>query len=436
MLQKYRLYLKRISNVASQQANLVVALGSKDSSYLRYGSLDGYGDFRALTGPGRLSATSPSSFPPNGMLGRLNTPAGLGFRGISSSGLLQSHSQNSGGSAHYVGQLHAQGASNAGSNFLLGIPTTLEVNQVQPQNKLIGPAREIASEDPVAFRVSNKISDPFMTASSSSNSSLPITTNNTLLVQNSRIKPSVQVGGLRTEPMDVGPSSSGFLDQTRCNDNWHNGTIQNSDISSINNHIPLSEPLNGFQFSSSGNFSLTTSQVRDGQIGFSSSTALSGVLNNSRVRIPFQGGAVCSVNNTIQNASYGQFGAMNSATPASGFVGQSAGCQGIAFCSRGSDVPLVSNLSPADTLANILQSKGEISSFDSSMRSSENYLSEQTKTHGDFFQSPFEPLDELMNAMIKRVNSRISSRVSVCFGPLSFSFVKVQGLNESISGTK
>ncbi|KAK4771995.1 hypothetical protein SAY86_013770 [Trapa natans] len=407
-LQKYRLYLKRISNVANQQANLVAALGSKDSPYLRYGSLDGYADFRALTGSGRLSATSSlSSYPPGGLLGRLNTPASLGFRGICSSGLLQSHSQNLGGSAHYISQLQAQGGSNHGSNYLQGIPTTLEVNQVQAQNKFIGPAPEITNEDPVAFRVSNEMIDPFLSASSSSNSSLPITDGNTLFVQKSRIKPSVQVGGLRAEPVNVGPGTSGFIDQTRCTDNWHCGTVQNSSVPPVNSHMPLSEPLSTFQLSSNGNFTAITSHVQDGQVEFSSSTPLAGALNNSRGEADFQGGAICSNGSTVHNgSSYEQFGAMNSAISASDFVRQSVGRQGTAFCSRVSDVHLASNASPVDTMVNITQSKGQVSSFSPGMRSYENYLSaEQTKIHRGFFQGPFEPLDELMNAMIKRERS-------------------------------
>ncbi|PPD75686.1 hypothetical protein GOBAR_DD27374 [Gossypium barbadense] len=51
-------------NVAT---NMVAALGSKDPSYLRMGSLDGFGDFRTLTGPGRISSAQLSSFPSNAL---------------------------------------------------------------------------------------------------------------------------------------------------------------------------------------------------------------------------------------------------------------------------------------------------------------------------------------------------------------------------------
>ncbi|KAL0285405.1 UNVERIFIED_CONTAM: Two-component response regulator ORR22 [Sesamum angustifolium] len=54
-LNKYRLYLKRISSVATQQANMVAALGVKDSPFMRIGPFEGLGDFRTLAGPGRLA---------------------------------------------------------------------------------------------------------------------------------------------------------------------------------------------------------------------------------------------------------------------------------------------------------------------------------------------------------------------------------------------
>ncbi|KAD4179465.1 hypothetical protein E3N88_28056 [Mikania micrantha] len=73
---KYRLYLKRISQ---QQANMVVAFGSsKDSSsYMGMSSLDGLGDYRSLSGSGRLPNAQLSLYSYSGMLGRLNSPTGV-----------------------------------------------------------------------------------------------------------------------------------------------------------------------------------------------------------------------------------------------------------------------------------------------------------------------------------------------------------------------
>ncbi|KAK8319037.1 hypothetical protein V6Z12_A13G215000 [Gossypium hirsutum] len=95
-LQKFRLYLKRISCVANQQANMAAALGTADSAYLRMGSLNGLGNFHTLAGSDQLHNAAFRSFPPSGVLGRLNTPAGLGIRGLPSPGTIQlGHVQNS-----------------------------------------------------------------------------------------------------------------------------------------------------------------------------------------------------------------------------------------------------------------------------------------------------------------------------------------------------
>ncbi|XP_050363388.1 two-component response regulator ARR12 [Argentina anserina] len=85
-LQKFRLYLKRISCAANQQANMMAAIGSSDSSYLRMGSFNGVRNYQALTGPGQFNNTGFRSMPLNGMIGRVNTPAGLGLHCLPSSG--------------------------------------------------------------------------------------------------------------------------------------------------------------------------------------------------------------------------------------------------------------------------------------------------------------------------------------------------------------
>ncbi|XP_062023791.1 two-component response regulator ARR12-like [Rosa rugosa] len=88
-LQKFRLYLKRISCVANQQANMMAAIGSSDSSYLRMGSFNGVRNYHALTGPGQFNNTGFRSMPLNGMIGRVNTPAGLGQHCLPSSGSIK-----------------------------------------------------------------------------------------------------------------------------------------------------------------------------------------------------------------------------------------------------------------------------------------------------------------------------------------------------------
>ncbi|KAJ6731778.1 TWO-COMPONENT RESPONSE REGULATOR [Salix purpurea] len=104
-LQKFRLYLKRLSCGANQQPNMVAAFGAKDSSYLRMGSLDGFGDFSSVHGSGQLSATSLSSYPPGSLLGRLNSPGGLTLQGASSALLQSGHSRSLNNSLNTLGKL-------------------------------------------------------------------------------------------------------------------------------------------------------------------------------------------------------------------------------------------------------------------------------------------------------------------------------------------
>ncbi|KAJ9548489.1 hypothetical protein OSB04_021032 [Centaurea solstitialis] len=89
-LQKYRLYLKRISH----QGNMVAPFwGSKDaSSYMQMSPLDGLGDFRMLSSSGRLSN---AAYAPPGILGRLNSATGVTLHGLTVPPLPQpNHTQN------------------------------------------------------------------------------------------------------------------------------------------------------------------------------------------------------------------------------------------------------------------------------------------------------------------------------------------------------
>ncbi|KAJ6295386.1 hypothetical protein OIU78_023413 [Salix suchowensis] len=86
-LQKYRLYLKRISTVANQQANRVAALGSSDASYLQINSMSRLG-LHNLAGSAQFHSTPFRSLPSIGMLDRLNSPPVLGIHGLPSPGVM------------------------------------------------------------------------------------------------------------------------------------------------------------------------------------------------------------------------------------------------------------------------------------------------------------------------------------------------------------
>ncbi|GMH30663.1 hypothetical protein Nepgr_032506 [Nepenthes gracilis] len=115
-LQKYRLFLRKISAGPSQPTNMATTFGGNDF-------FDGYGVFCSLAGSTKFQgATSFSSpYQLGGMLGRLNTPAGLSMRGLcsSSSTLIQAtaNAQTSNNSINVLGSFQ---------------PVTLSANQVQP----------------------------------------------------------------------------------------------------------------------------------------------------------------------------------------------------------------------------------------------------------------------------------------------------------------
>ncbi|KAF2309883.1 hypothetical protein GH714_005482 [Hevea brasiliensis] len=422
-LQKYRLYLKRISSVASQQANMVAAFGGKDSSYLRMGSLDGFGDFRTLSGPGRLSSTS-ISYSPGGMLGRLNSPAGLALRSIASSGLLQSgHSQTLNSAVNTLGKLQPSLLpASQGANLLQGVPLSMEPNQLQGKsNTHIGEYNH--NDDTAGFTLATSFSDARVTIGSLNNT-VPSPASNPLMLQvnpqqsQSRgafaTQSSLSVPSLYQESFDVGVhGSSNFLDHSRCTENWQ-GAVQLSKFQT--NSLPLSEPFSHDPLSSSnlrGNISSTSSQIGNSPNDFSSSSVLATPLD-SRVDME---GQTDLIGNIVQNTSYNSrqrweehsqdynpnlnnsFSTINTMVSGNGGVGSLSHSMDQR---KKFDMPLAGQLNSV-TPCIFQHAEAEKSAFDPKMRPNENYLLEQTKSQNGFAQNNYDSLDDIMNAMIKRV---------------------------------
>ncbi|KAI3801740.1 hypothetical protein L1987_29854 [Smallanthus sonchifolius] len=123
-LQKYRLYLKRISH----QANMVVAFGGNNdaSSYMRMSPLDGLADFRTLSCSGRLPN---ATYAPAGMLGRLNSATGVALHSLTAPPLVQpNHTQTKLQPGPVVSSNHQN------MNLFQGIPP-FELDQLQYSNK-------------------------------------------------------------------------------------------------------------------------------------------------------------------------------------------------------------------------------------------------------------------------------------------------------------
>ncbi|XAR66784.1 hypothetical protein NMG60_11013120 [Bertholletia excelsa] len=418
-LQKYRLYLKRISSVATQQANMVAAFSGKDSSFMRMSSLDGLGDFRTLAGPGRFSNPTLSSYQASGMLGRLNSAAGMNLRGLSSSSLIQPNlSQNLGTSVASFGKFQ-------NPSLFQGIPNSLDLDQTQRNKPMTQIAEFGSTEDPTGFNTlsDNKVGIGTSLSSyvdtrpiiGSSTGSLPSASSNPMILpgnnspqQNGGLcsnQSSLKVGSLNSEPFNTGISGSNFLD-------------------SIPNFSANPSPLNNL-FSqerlASNNMRINNSSagplIQSSPLDFSSTSSISASVENSRGEIQCQAGLVGDVGQNMNQATDQMWGEhkqefnqnpsqiyrpLHSVVPAN--VGMSHINQGLdqnsAVCHRTSDTLFGRQLtSSASTL--LQQSEIEKSALDSKLRSSEDYLLEQVKSHGGFVQNGYDPLDDIMNA-IKR----------------------------------
>ncbi|KAJ1278210.1 hypothetical protein BS78_04G061600 [Paspalum vaginatum] len=91
-LQKYRLYLKRLSNDASRQANLTAALG-RNPAYVNMG-LEAFRQYNTYGRYRPVPTTNHSQS--NNLLARMNSPSAFGMHGLLPSQSLQiGHNQNS-----------------------------------------------------------------------------------------------------------------------------------------------------------------------------------------------------------------------------------------------------------------------------------------------------------------------------------------------------
>ncbi|CAI0416521.1 unnamed protein product [Linum tenue] len=193
-LQKYRLYLRRISTVANQHANMAAALVSTDASYLQMGgSLTGYG-LHNVAGNGQFhNGAGYISVNPNGMLGRLNSPAGMSIHGLPSSGMVQVASHVQGGRNHLTTNQRQFQSGISNADVLQGMPVSLELDQIQTNNKGLNYIRQ---HIPPATETTTAAFPPDM---------------------------SMVVGSGSNGSFMVGASEKPLLlDHGRCNENWSN----------------------------------------------------------------------------------------------------------------------------------------------------------------------------------------------------------------------
>ncbi|KAJ6673936.1 TWO-COMPONENT RESPONSE REGULATOR ARR10 [Salix viminalis] len=225
-LQKYRLYLKRISTVANQQANRVAALGSSDASYLQINSMSRLG-LHNLAGSAQFHSTPFRSLPSSGMLDRLNSPPVMGIHGLPSPGVIQlGHVQTA---PHYAnGPSHFQTAGHPGNNgnLLQGMPMPLELDQIQ-SNKGVNYIQELPTHlgDTASFPVSSGSTDLKIIAGSSNSPFVSVSNKHLMLEEHGQGLQDGQKFGKQSSLSagSLNPRySSNFPDHGRCDDNWSN----------------------------------------------------------------------------------------------------------------------------------------------------------------------------------------------------------------------
>lgn len=245
-LQKYRLYLKRISCVANQQANMVTALSSADPSYLRIGSLSGIGNFHSLTGPPQFPNTAYRSIPTTGMLGRLNSPACMGMHGLSSPGTVQLSNLNNSSNDQTTFQPIMLSGNRSG-NIFRGMPEPSEIDQLQHvKHGTHADSLSSAFDERTVFPASIGLPNANMSSGTLSNPLLGLT-NDPLIseVQHHEVNGGRKFG----TPSSISVVSSNSdssrpsLDNVRCTgDNWSNAvhssrvhlnTIPSSNLSNV-----------------------------------------------------------------------------------------------------------------------------------------------------------------------------------------------------------
>eukprot|EP01018_Ginkgo_biloba_P006107 Gb_27151 [translate_table: standard] len=131
-LQKYRLYLKRLSGVAQQQSGMNSSLGGTTETGVGSMGLLGRLDLQRL---GQISPQALGTLPAE-LIGRVNASNGLGMQGVDQALLVQAAFQ--GGNCNPVNRVrYGQPLINSHANILQGLPSGLELKQfTQPQQHI------------------------------------------------------------------------------------------------------------------------------------------------------------------------------------------------------------------------------------------------------------------------------------------------------------
>ncbi|KAK9189831.1 hypothetical protein WN943_018430 [Citrus x changshan-huyou] len=367
-LQKFRLSLKRLLSNKTLEAGMIASVGSKDSSYLRIGALDGFGGLHSVNSPGRLSTSAlSSSYVPGSMLGMLNSSAGLSMHGIASSGMIKP-----------------------------GVQTSLEPNQM-PQSKStthIGDFNHINS--PTAFTAATGFIDARVAVGSSS-SSVSTSLSNLMMLQanphqaQSRDaygnQSSLTVASLNQAYFDVGVhDSSNFLDHGRCQESWQDA-VQLSKSSSIS--LPLGEPFILDQVPPNNLDNILSSNC---YLDISSSIANSTYLENSRGDLSYQPGMI---GNEIQNYASKQW--VEHKQDYNQNIDHPVSNVNSLLCSNYTMGPFSSSMNQSNSPYVAQHTGVEKASLDTNLRSNDDFLLEQSACHDGFMQNNYDPIYDECN---------------------------------------
>uniref|UniRef100_A0A5B6ZJF2 Two-component response regulator n=1 Tax=Davidia involucrata TaxID=16924 RepID=A0A5B6ZJF2_DAVIN len=419
-LQKYRLYLKRISCVASQQANMVAALGSADSAYLRMGSLNGIGNIHTMAGSGQFQNAAFRSFLPSGVLGRLNSPAGLGMHSLSSSGMVQSgHAQNSSDLTN--DNFHpVLLPGNQNGNILQGMPTSLELDQLQ-HNKGVTHNGEhsITTNDSTVFPISSSFSDANINVGGSSNSLLGVP-NKPIMLQGHHQE--IQSTGAFKDQSSVTVASSNsefpshLPDYGRCNDN-RPCAVQSSGVKS--NSFALSDCFNQATLGDlRDNVSSTSMHFGSNTHDVNSFTLVPDQLLDSRTDLQCQVAPISS--NAGKNMNYTQEQGWDEhkqdPSHLSNFMCSSINASiphdvvspfsqrldiNNTICHGNTDFNLIGRSNFVDPLP-MRHNEVEQKAMGTPLKSKQGYLMEQRKPQGSYAYNNVGSLEDLVSEMMKR----------------------------------
>lgn len=396
---------------------MVAALGSSDSSYLRMGSVNGLGSLHTLNGPMQFQNPAFRSFPSSGMIGRLNSPAGMGLQGLPSSAQLQlGHAQNSSNSNDQVKFHPATAHGNHNGSMLQRMPIPFELNQQHSKGVSHIGELSTAIDDVSNFPLSSGLPEAKLT--SSSNNALTVTNNGLMLgyPQDDQCgrkfgsQSSVPITSLKSEFCSPLPDHV-----SRCTDNWSS-----------------SAQLSGYQSNSlllSDRFKQTTSHpgsLRDNlsvmaqmQFDVSSVNSVSQP-QDSRTDIQSQASAMTSnagqtINDSLiqgwdnhkQNSTYRSnvmCSSMNSLIPVNGAMGQldqSLDSKNSIF-ERNMDFNLIGQPNYADPLT--MKYDGvQKPSMEMSLRLKQGYLLDQQRPQGNYISNAVGSLEDLVSSMMKQV---------------------------------